>query len=65
MRYLVQYEELHVIYPQCGCYGHVLKECDTPQQAPQLNAIISSTIEEDFVEINSDKGKHTQEDENS
>ncbi|MCI04837.1 hypothetical protein A2U01_0025885, partial [Trifolium medium] len=25
--YQVQYEGLHIICTQCGCYGHVLKDC--------------------------------------
>jgi hypothetical protein len=36
--YHVQYEGLHVICTQCGCYGHVLKDCSiSPKKIDQSN----------------------------
>jgi len=29
--YQVQYEGLHIICTQCGCYGHLLKDCTPPK----------------------------------
>jgi hypothetical protein len=53
--YHVQYEGLHVISTQCGCYGHVLKECATPPlNNAQKNDVITAN--------NSGVEKHKQDD---
>jgi hypothetical protein len=37
--YQVQYEGLHIICTQCGCYGHVLKDCISKQNKPATEAM--------------------------
>lgn len=36
--YNVQYECLHLICAQCGCYGHVMKDCKAVKPAPVQEA---------------------------
>ncbi|PNX59710.1 hypothetical protein L195_g051557, partial [Trifolium pratense] len=68
--YHVQYEGLHIICTQCGCYGHILKDCTqqktTPSKEPIQNdggaALNGDTIVQnqkaDFVEeIANNKGQ--------
>ncbi|GAU49481.1 hypothetical protein TSUD_286190 [Trifolium subterraneum] len=30
--YHIQYEGLHIIFTQCGCYGHLMKDCAPPKK---------------------------------
>ncbi|PNX77058.1 hypothetical protein L195_g033019, partial [Trifolium pratense] len=36
--YKVQYEGLHIICTQCGCYGHILKDCTQKKIIPAMEA---------------------------
>jgi hypothetical protein len=39
--YQVQYEGLHIICTQCGCYGHLLKDC-APQKKQSEVVVVSN-----------------------
>lgn len=37
----VEYEGLYRICATCGCYGHLAKECSTPQKSPSIRAPVT------------------------
>jgi hypothetical protein len=41
--YNVQYEGLHIICTQCGCYGHILKDCTAQRKTATDAAEVAST----------------------
>jgi hypothetical protein len=41
--YQVQYEGLHIICTQCGCYGHVLKDCVQIKNKPIAEVVTTTS----------------------